>query len=83
MFRLQRRAVAFTRIRDEGGEVPDVRSEHRPPNPFYPSGSLPRHRRHNDFKSLRYLRPAPKGLTRQRRRAFRVPLGALRARLVP
>jgi hypothetical protein len=38
MFRLQRRAVAFTRIRNEGGEVPDVRSEHRPPNlPFYRS----------------------------------------------
>jgi hypothetical protein len=34
MFRLQRRAVAFTRTRDEGGEVPDVRSEHRPPTPF-------------------------------------------------
>jgi hypothetical protein len=34
MFRLQRRAVAFTRIRDQGGEVPDVRSEHRPPNSF-------------------------------------------------
>jgi hypothetical protein len=33
MFRLQRRAAAFTRIRDEGGEVPDVRSEHRPLNP--------------------------------------------------
>jgi hypothetical protein len=29
MFRLQRRAVAFARIRDvEGVEVPDVRSEH-------------------------------------------------------
>jgi hypothetical protein len=70
MFRLQRRAVAFTRIRDGGGqEVPDVRSEHRPPNPFYPSCSLPRHRRQNVFKSLRYLRPAPKGLRRQPRAA--------------
>jgi hypothetical protein len=47
MFRLQRRAVAFTRIRDGGAEVPDVRSEHRPPNPFYLSGGLPRHRRQN------------------------------------
>jgi len=55
MFRLQRRAVAFTRIRDEGGEVPDVRSEHCPPNPFYPSGGPPRHRRENVFKSLTYL----------------------------
>jgi hypothetical protein len=63
MFRLQRRAVAFTRIRDRGGEVPDARSEHRPPPPFYPSCGLPRH----IFKSLRYLRPAPKGLRRQPR----------------
>jgi hypothetical protein len=62
MFRLQRRAVAFTRIGDRGGEVPDVRSEHRPPNPFYPSCGLPRHKRHKVFKSLRYLRPAPKAL---------------------
>src|SRR5215212_7635368 len=62
MFRLQRRADAFTRIRDEGGEVPDVRSEHRPPTPFYPSCGLPRHRQQNVFKSLRYLRPAPKAL---------------------
>jgi hypothetical protein len=61
MFRLQRRAVAFTRIGDRGGEVPDVRSEHRPPNPFYPSCGLPRYRRHNVFKSLS-LRPAPKAL---------------------
>jgi hypothetical protein len=62
MFRLQRRAVAFTRIGDRGGEVPDVRSEHRPPNPFYPSGGHPRHRRHNVFKSLTCLGPAPKAL---------------------
>jgi hypothetical protein len=41
MFRLQRRAVAFTRIRDEGGEVPDLRSEHRPPNPFCHSAAFP------------------------------------------
>jgi hypothetical protein len=40
MFRLHRRAVAFTRIGDKGGKVPDVRSEHRPPNPFYPSCAL-------------------------------------------
>jgi hypothetical protein len=61
MFRLQRRAVAFTRIRDEGGqEVPDVRSEHRPPNPFYPSGDPPRYRRENVFKFLTYLGSGPK-----------------------
>jgi hypothetical protein len=42
MFRLQRRAVAFTRIRDGGGrEVPDVRSEHRPPNPFSHPAAFP------------------------------------------
>jgi len=69
MFRLQRRAVAFTRIRDRGGEVPEVRNEHRPPNPFYPSCGLHRYRRHNIFKFLRYLRPAPKGLRRQPRAA--------------
>jgi hypothetical protein len=63
MFRLQRRAVAFARIRDvEGVEVPDVRSEHRPPTPFYPSGGLPRHRRENVFKSLRCLGAEPKAL---------------------
>jgi hypothetical protein len=28
-----------------GGEVPDVRSKHRPPNPFYTSCGLPRHKR--------------------------------------
>jgi hypothetical protein len=66
MFRLQRRAVAFTRTRDEGGEVPDVRSEHRPPTPFYPSCGLPRHRRHNVVKSLS-LRPAAKALRRHPR----------------
>jgi hypothetical protein len=44
MFRLQRRAVTFTRIRDEGGEVPVIRSEHRPPNPFYLSCGLPAER---------------------------------------
>jgi hypothetical protein len=41
MFRLQRRAVAFTRSRDEGGKVPDVRSEHRPPNPFSHPAAFP------------------------------------------
>jgi len=41
MFRLQRRAVAFTRTRDEGGEVPDLRSEHRPPNPFSHPAAFP------------------------------------------
>ena len=62
MFRLQRRAVAFTRIRDRGGEVPDVRSEHRPPSPFYPSGGPPRHRRHNVFKPLTHLGPEAQAL---------------------
>jgi hypothetical protein len=33
----------------EGVEVPDIRSEHRPPIPFYPSGDLPRYRRENIF----------------------------------
>jgi hypothetical protein len=33
----------------EGVEVPDIRSEHRPPIPFYPSGGLPRYRRKNVF----------------------------------
>jgi hypothetical protein len=41
MFRLQRRAVAFTRIRDKGGGVPDVRREHRPPNPFSHPAAFP------------------------------------------
>jgi hypothetical protein len=61
MFRLQkRRAATFTRTRDvEGEEVPDLRSEHRPPIPFYPSGDLPRYRRENVFKSLTYLGPEP------------------------
>jgi hypothetical protein len=38
MFRLQkRRAAAFTRTRDvEGEEVPDVRSENRPPDSILP-----------------------------------------------
>ena len=51
MFRLQkRRAASFTRTRDvEGEEVPDVRSEYRPPIPFYPSGDRPRYRRENVF----------------------------------
>ena len=62
MFRLQRRAVAFTRIRDRGGEVPDVRSEHRPPSPFYPSGGPPRYRREKFFKPLTYLGPGPRAL---------------------
>src|SRR5215213_6853399 len=47
MFRLQRRAVAFTRIRDEGEKSLTVRKEHRPPNAFYPSCGLLRHRRQN------------------------------------
>jgi hypothetical protein len=57
MFRLQkRRAAAFTRTRDmEGEEVPDVRSEHRPPIPFYPSGDRPRYRRENVFLSLLHI----------------------------
>jgi hypothetical protein len=64
MFRLQkRRAAALTRTRDvEGEEVPDVRSEHRPPIPFYPSGGRSRYRRENVFKSLTYLGPGPKPL---------------------
>jgi hypothetical protein len=43
MFRLQRRAVAFMRIRDvEGVEVPDIRrSEHRPPTPFSHPAAFP------------------------------------------
>jgi hypothetical protein len=41
MFRLQTRAVAFTRIRDKGGGVPDVRSEHRPPNSFSHPAAFP------------------------------------------
>jgi hypothetical protein len=63
MFRLHRRGgrPPSRESRDvEGVEVPDVRSEHRPPIPFYPSGDLPRHRRENVFKSLRYLGPGPK-----------------------
>jgi hypothetical protein len=62
MFRLQRGGRPPSReSRDmEGVEVPDVRSEHRPPNPFYPSGDLPRYRREKFFKSLTYLGPAPK-----------------------
>jgi hypothetical protein len=57
MFRLQkRRAAAFTRTRDvEGEEVPDVRSENRPPIPFYPSGDRPRYRRENVFLSLLHI----------------------------
>ena len=52
MFRLQRGGRLPSReSRDvEGVEVPDVRSEHRPPIPFYPSGGLPRHRREDVFK---------------------------------
>jgi hypothetical protein len=51
MFRLQRGGRPPSREpRDvEGVEVPDVRSEYRPPIPFYPSGGLPRHRRQNVF----------------------------------
>jgi hypothetical protein len=47
MFRLlTRRAVAFTRLRDEEGvEVPDARRESRPPISFYLSGILLRYRR--------------------------------------
>src|ERR671913_2054840 len=41
MFSLQTRAGAFTRIRDKGGGVPDVRSEHRPPNPFSHPAAFP------------------------------------------
>ena len=43
-------------VRDvEGEEVPDVRSEHRPPIPFYPSGDRPRYRRENVFLSLLHI----------------------------
>jgi hypothetical protein len=64
MFRLQRGGRPPSReSRDvEGEEVPDVRNEHRPPNPFYPSGGPPRHRRENVFKSLTYLGAGPKAL---------------------
>jgi hypothetical protein len=57
MFRLQKGGRTPSReSRDvEGVEVPDVRNEHRPPIPFYPSGGLPRHRQENVFESLRYL----------------------------
>ena len=57
MFRLQkRRAAAFTRSRDvEGEEVPDVRSEHRPPIPFYPSSDGSRYRQENVFLSLLHI----------------------------
>jgi len=47
MFRLQRRAVAFTRVRDGGEKSLTVRNEHRPPNPFYPSCGLLHQRRQN------------------------------------
>jgi hypothetical protein len=41
VFSLQTRAVALTRIRDKGGGVPDVRSEHRPPNLFSHPAAFP------------------------------------------
>jgi hypothetical protein len=64
MFRLQSGGRPPSReSRDvEGVEVPDIRSEHRPPMPFYPSGDRPRYRRENVFKPLTYLGPGPKAL---------------------
>jgi hypothetical protein len=53
MFRLQSGGRPPSReSRDvEGVEVPDIRREHRPPMPFYPSGDRPRYRREK-FLSL-------------------------------
>jgi hypothetical protein len=64
MFRLQSGGRPPSReSRDvEGVEVSDIRSEHRPPIPFYPSGDRPRHRQENVFKPLTLLGAAPKAL---------------------
>jgi hypothetical protein len=61
MFRLQRGGRPPSReSRDvEGVEVPDVRSEHRPPVPFYPSGNLPRYRQENVLSPLYIFRAGP------------------------
>jgi hypothetical protein len=57
MFRLQKGGRSPSRESETGGvEVPDVRSENRPPIPFYPSGGLPRYRREDVFKPLSRFR---------------------------
>jgi hypothetical protein len=67
MFRLQRRAVDFTRIRDKGGQKSltfEVNTALRLHSPIRRPSSQ---RRQNVFKSLRYLRPGAKVLRRQLR----------------